>query len=81
MKLKACIRHSELGEEVVDCDDVSRGGISFTSPKEYARDSLIEAAVPFLAGQANIFTRARIANLRPAPQGKGLTKYGVAYSS
>jgi PilZ domain len=81
MKLKACIRHPELGEEVVDCDDVSRGGISFTSPKVYARDTLIETAVPYLAGQANIFTRARIANLRPAPQGKGLTKYGVAYLS
>ena len=81
MKLKACIRHPELGEEVVDCDDVSRGGISFTSPKEYVRDAIIEAAVPYLAGQANIFTRARIANLRPAPQGKGLTKYGVAYLS
>ena len=79
MKLKACIRHAELGEEVVDCDDVSRGGISFTSSKQYARDTLIEAAVPYLSGQANIFTRARIANLRTLPGSDGLFKYGVCY--
>ena len=79
MKLKACIRHPELGEEVVDCDDVSRGGISFTSTRQYAKDAPIEAAVPYLAGQANIFTRARIANLRPLKDEKGSTKYGVCY--
>jgi PilZ domain len=79
MKLKACIRHPELGEEVVDCEDVSRGGISFTSTRQYAKDAPIEAAVPYLAGQANIFTRARIANLRPMKDEKGSTKYGVCY--
>ncbi len=80
MKLKACIRHPELGEEVVECEDVSKGGICFLSGKQYARGAQIEAAVPFLAGQANIFTRARIANVRPVPDGKGLTKYGVSYT-
>jgi PilZ domain len=79
LKLKACIRHPELGEEVVECEDVSRGGISFTSTKQYARDAYIEAAVPYLAGQANIFTRARIANVRPMKDEKGSTKYGVSY--
>ena len=43
--------------------------------------SKILAAVPYLAGQANIFTRARIANVRPPKDGKGLTKYGVNYIS
>jgi len=79
LKLKACIRHPEVGEEIVECEDVSRGGISFTSQKQYPRDGLIEAAVPYLTGQANIFTRARIANLRPMNDEKGSTKYGVSY--
>ena len=79
MKLKACIRHPELGEEVVDCEDVSKGGICFLSEKQYTRDAMIEAAVPYLSGQANIFTRARIANVRPAKDGKGPNKYGVSY--
>lgn len=81
MKLRACVRHAELGEEVVECEDVSRGGFCFTSRKPYTRDTLLEAAVPYLAGQANIFTRARIANVRPAPDGKGPSKYGVTYIS
>jgi hypothetical protein len=81
MKMKACIRHPELGEEVVECEDVSKGGICFLSQKQYARDAQIEAAVPYLAGQANIFTRARIANTRPLTDGRGLTKYGVSYVS
>ena len=81
LKLKACIRHPEMGDEIVECEDVSRGGISFASTKQYARDTQIEAAVPYLAGQANIFTRARIANVRPPQDGKGPTKYGVAYES
>ncbi len=81
LKLKACIRHSELGEEVVECEDVSRGGISFTSTKQYARDAFVEVAVPYLPGQANIFTRARIANVRPMQDEKGSIKYGVSYIS
>lgn len=81
MKLKACIRHPELGEDIVDCEDVSKGGICFLSSKQYTRGATIEAAVPYLAGQANIFTRARIANVRPAKDGKSLNKYGVSYIS
>ncbi len=81
MKLKACIRHAELGDEVVECEDVSKGGICFLSEKQYVRGAAIEAAVPYLAGQANIFTRAKIANVRPPRDGKGFTKYGVSYTS
>jgi hypothetical protein len=81
LKLKACIRHPELGEEVVECEDVSRGGICFTSQKQYPKDSMIEASVPYLPGQANIFTRARIANLRAVGGEAGRTKYGVNYIS
>ena len=81
LKLKACIRHSAVGEEVVECEDVSRGGISFTSQKQYPRDAFVEVAVPYLPGQANIFTRARVANVRPMQDGKGSTKYGISYIS
>jgi hypothetical protein len=79
LKLKACIRHPELGEEVVECLDVSRGGHCFTSQKEYPKDALIETAVPYLPGQANIFTRARIAHALSVPGETGLFKYGVSY--
>ena len=63
----------------MECLDVSRGGVCFLSSKLYARGDLIEAAVPFLAGQANIFTRAKIANVRLAATPEGANKYGVSY--
>jgi hypothetical protein len=81
MKLRACIRHSESGDDVVDCLDVSRGGLCFASSKVYAKGDQIEAAVPFLPGQANIFTRAKIANVRSSSDKEGLNKYGVTYTS
>jgi hypothetical protein len=81
MKLRACIRHPELGDDVVECLDVSRGGVCFMSSKLYSKGDLIEAAVPYLPGQANIFTRAKIANVRRAATEEGLNKYGVSYFS
>jgi len=81
LKLKACIRHPETGEEIVECADVSRGGLCFLSQKQYAKDALIEASVPYLPGQANIFVRARIANSRALPEKAGAFKYGVEYIS
>lgn len=80
MKLRACVRHSEMGDDVVECLDVSRGGICFMSSKLYTKGALIEAAVPYLPGQANIFTRAKIANVRLAADKEGLNKYGVSYT-
>jgi hypothetical protein len=79
IKLKACIRHPETGEDIVECADVSRGGLCFLSQKQYAKDALIEASVPYLPGQANIFVRARIANSRSVPGETGGFKYGVEY--
>jgi hypothetical protein len=80
MKLRACIRHPELGDDVVECEDVSRGGVCFLSPKQYTRGTPVEAAVPYLPGQANIFTRAKIVNVRLAAGKDGLNKYGVSYT-
>lgn len=80
MKLRACIRHPELGDDVVECEDVSRGGVCFLSRKQYTRDMAIEAAVPYLPGQANIFTRAKIANVRQGAGKDGVNKYGVNYT-
>jgi hypothetical protein len=80
MKLRACIRHPELGDDVVECEDVSRGGVCFLSQKQYTRGTPVEASVPYLPGQANIFTRAKIVNVRLAAGKDGLNKYGVSYT-
>ena len=79
VKFSGCIRHRELGEEVVACGDVSRGGFSFTSTTEYAEGSAVEAAVPYSPNQPNIFSPTRI--VRRQPLDEGGFKYGAAYAT
>jgi hypothetical protein len=57
---KACIRTYSFGEEIVTCEDISRGGLSFKSKKEYATNSDVEVAAPYSAGAQSIFVRAQI---------------------
>src|SRR5712664_4078486 len=46
----ACVRHAERGDDIVTCEDMSRGGLRFKSRKSYYERSLIEVAVPYLPG-------------------------------
>ena len=60
MKVPACIR-CDGWEEVVECEDVSRGGFRFISLKRYPASTPIEAAAPYAKNSINIFVAARIA--------------------
>jgi hypothetical protein len=77
MKITACIRDNR-GEEVVECENVSRGGFCFKSRKIYPTGTPIEAAVPYAKNSVNIFVPARIAYQQ------GLSgefyRHGVAYT-
>jgi hypothetical protein len=76
--MPACIRQPGFDEEVVTCDDVSRGGICYKSNKRYFLGSRIEVAIPYAQGTANIFIPARIVYTQELPK-EGLFKYGVCY--
>ena len=76
--MPACIRQPGFDEEVVSCDDVSRGGLAFRSPKRYFLGSRIEVSMPYAAGAANIFVPARIVFTQEMTK-EGLYKYGVSY--
>jgi hypothetical protein len=78
LAMTACIRHSYLGEEIVRTEDVSRGGFRFKSCNHYSQGSVIEVALPYSPGAANIFVPARIEHADELPAG-GLTSYGVSY--
>jgi hypothetical protein len=58
---KACIRRSGFNDEVVTCEDMSKGGISFKSRKKYFERTAIEVAVPYSPGGNAIFVPAEIA--------------------
>jgi hypothetical protein len=74
----ACIRHSDRGEDIVACEDMSKGGLRFKSPKKYYAQSLIEVAVPYQKGQPAIFVPGLIVFVEELPEQR-LFRYGVQY--
>ena len=74
----ACVRHAERGDDIVTCEDMSRGGLRFKSSKRYYDRTLIEVAVPYLLGQASLFVPAQIVFTQELPE-QQLFRYGVAY--
>lgn len=78
MQVTACIRSARFGDDVVKARNVSRHGLSFASPWDYAAGQAIEVAVPFSPGGGNLFFPARIAYVQL--QASEATRiYGVAY--
>jgi hypothetical protein len=78
LRVVVCLRNSVQGEEVVSTENVSRGGFRFVSHKDYPVGTVIEAALPYSQGAANIFTPARIVH-RELGVGAKTFAYGVAY--
>ena len=77
--LQACIRYKQYyDEEVLEVNDVSRGGISFTTRKYLAPGTQIDVAIPYSPGMANIFVPAEIVRTKELPD-QSLYEYGAAY--
>lgn len=75
----ACVRVNHLHEDIVECDNISKGGLCFRSQKRYEEDAAIEVAVPYSPGQPAIFTPARIRRVEEIPA-LHLFRYGAAYA-
>jgi hypothetical protein len=74
----ALVRHAEHGEEFVQCENMSRGGLRLKSTRRYREETLIEVAAPYSSGQAAIFLAARIVFVQKLPE-QNLFRYGVQY--
>jgi hypothetical protein len=74
----ACIRHADRVDDLVTCEDMSRGGLRFKSHRRYFDRALIEVAVPYTPGQPAIFVPAQIVFIQELPE-QHLFRYGVAY--
>jgi len=74
--ISACIRQLGFPDEIVVCENLSRGGIRFISSRLYATDSRIEVAVPFLSQGVNIFVPSHIVHVQ---EYEGSFKIGAAY--
>jgi hypothetical protein len=76
--LKACVRRPGFPDDVVACEDISRGGIRFKSATKYFEKALIDVAVPYSPGDQAIFVPAQIAYVQELPEQR-MYRCGVAY--
>jgi hypothetical protein len=78
VNFKACVRSFAFGDDIVTCEDISRGGLRFKSRKQYLEKFKIEVAVPYSPGGQNIFVPAEIVHVQELKEEK-LFRCGVAY--
>jgi hypothetical protein len=78
MKTTACIR-CYGGEEIVECEDVSRGGFRFKSREGYPTGSPIQAAVLYTKSSGDLFVAARIVYKQKLDS--GFYSHGVAFAT
>jgi hypothetical protein len=75
----ACVRHpNRNGDDIVFCEDMSKGGLRFKSRQKYFTQALIEVAVPYQPSQPCIFVPAQIVYVEELPE-QQLFRYGVQY--
>jgi len=78
MRITACVRTDRFGQDLVKTRNVSRGGLCFTSPREYVTGEALEVALPYSPGGGNIFLPAKIARFQFLAS-EGTRIYGVVY--
>jgi hypothetical protein len=74
----ACVRHPQRGDEVVLCEDMSKGGLRFKSRQQYFAQSFIEVAAPYQPGQPAIFVPAQVVFVEELPE-QQLFRHGLQY--
>jgi hypothetical protein len=78
VNFKGCVRSFAFGDDIVTCEDISRGGLRFKSRKRYAAKAEIEVAAPYSPGMPGIFVRAQIVYVEELEKERAF-RYGVAY--
>jgi len=63
VSFKACVRSYAFGDDIVACEDISRGGLRFKSRKAYVEKTDIEVAAPYSPGTQSIFVRGQIVHV------------------
>ena len=79
VNFSACLRDPAQGDEIVECENVSKGGLCFRSPRQYSLDSWIEVAAPYSPGELPLFVPAQIKRVEALSDGKA-SRYGAAYA-
>jgi len=77
-RLAACVRAAGFDLELAVCENMSRGGLCFRTRRRYSENDILEVAVPYTKGAANIFVPARVIYVQEVPSA-GLHRHGAAY--
>jgi hypothetical protein len=78
VNFSACVRDPVQGDEIVECENMSKGGICFHSRKRYPVDSEIEIAAPYSPGGPALFVPAKIVRMDPIP-GSPIIRHAIAF--
>lgn len=78
VRFNACIRNPGSEDRLVQCENVSRGGLCFKSNKRYYETARIEVAAPYSSGSPCILVPAEIVHVRELPE-EGMFLCGVRY--
>jgi hypothetical protein len=78
VNFKACVRRAGVADDVVACEDMSRGGLRFRTNRQYFEKMMVDVAVPYAPGDQAIFVPAQIAYVQELPEQK-MYRCGVAY--
>ncbi len=79
VNFKACVRSHAFGDDIVTCEDISRGGLRFKSRKEYTAKTEIEVAAPYSPGTPDIFVHGQIVYVAELKQERRF-RCGVCYA-
>jgi hypothetical protein len=77
----ACVQSDAFGKDVVNCIDMSRGGLGFRTRNAYAISAEVKVAVPFSQESPDapaIYMAARVMNLTELPELQ-MFRCGVAF--
>lgn len=72
------VRNHGFDEDIVFCENISRGGLCFKSSRCYQKAAAIEVAAPYAPGSPDIPVSARIVYVQELPEEK-LFRYGAQY--
>ena len=76
---KACLRRPGNPDDVVGVIDLSRGGVHFVSYVDYGKGAIVEVAVPFTNGGANVFVPAEVVRVQCRPSAGIPGDFGLRY--
>jgi hypothetical protein len=79
VSFQACVRSFTFGDDIVSCEDMSRGGLGFKSRKEYVAKTEVEVAAPYSPGAHAIFVRAQIVHVEELKKERRF-RCGVCYA-